>query len=231
MIPVRDDIRLCVGMPVYGGYHPHFVHPLLKLVQNPPSHLRLLPIVGDSLVSRARNRIAASFLADEKSTHLLFLDTDLIFDVEHIARLISHGEPIVAGLYPKKQKKLKWVINTRTEFGGPDERGLQRVLYAGTGCLLIAREVFATIAQKFPELRYGPDAGESEEIDYHDFFKVGVYEDPETGTRRYLSEDWYFCQLARDCGYEIQADTHVILKHVGEMIYPLDDPTAPEDLS
>lgn len=230
MIPVREDIRLALGLPVYGGYNAHFAHELIRLVKTPPCHLRLLPCVGDSLVARARNRIAANFLADEQSTHLLFLDTDLIFSIDHVARLISHDLPLVAGLYPKKQAKLKWVINTREEFGGPDERGLQKILYAGTGCLLIAREVFEAIRDHRPDLAYDPDAGETE-MAYHDFFRVGVYEDPATGERRYLSEDWYFCQLARECGYDILADTHVMLRHVGEAIYPLCDPTQPEDLS
>lgn len=231
MIPVREDIRLCLGLPVYGNYHAHFVHGLLRLVKNPPCHLQLMPLVGDSLVSRARNRIAAQFMAAEKATHLLFLDTDLVFSVDHVARLISHDLPLVAGLYPKKQRKLKWVVNTRSEFGEADEAGLQKVLYAGTGCLLIAREVFQAIREARPDLRYDPDAGESDQLDYYDYFKVGVHEDPETGARRYLSEDWYFCQLARECGYDIVADTHVMLKHLGEIAYPLDDPTAPEDLS
>lgn len=232
MIPVRDDIRLSVGLPVYGGYHPHFVPGLLKLVQNPPCHLRLLPLVGDSLVSRARNRIAAKFLADPRATHLLFLDTDLIFGVDHVARLISHDLPIVAGLYPKKQRSLKWVLNTREEFGEADpETGLQKILYAGTGALCIAREVLEAIRDARPDLAYDPDAGEPTDLTYHDFFPVGIYQDPATGRRRYLSEDWYFCQLARDCGYKIMADTHVIMKHCGDFIFPIDDPTGPEDIS
>jgi hypothetical protein len=38
---------------------------------------------------------------------------------------------------------------------------------------------------------------------------------------RYLSEDWFFCERALRLGYEIFADTRVVLKHVGEAIYPL----------
>lgn len=229
MIPVREDIRLCLGLPVYGGYHPHFVPGLLQLLKEPPCHLRILPLVGDSLVARARNRIVANFLADEKSTHLLFLDTDLVFSAEHVARLISHDLPLVCGLYPKKQRNLKWVCNTREEFGTADPAtGLQRVLYAGTGCMLIAREVFEKMAEAFPELRYDPDAGEPEHLRYHDFFRCGVHEEPATGRRRYLSEDWFFCQMAAELGYQIMVDTHVVLKHCGDCIYPIDDPTGEE---
>jgi len=174
-------------------------------------------------VSRARNRLAAAFLASD-CTHLLFLDTDLVFSPDHIARLISHGEPLVAGLYPKKQAELGWVCNVLdAEEGGPgapDARGLHAVKYAGTGCLLIAREVFGEMRAAYPELAYQPDDGDGTG-EYWDFFSVGVWECPRTGRRRYLSEDWWFCQRARDLGFEVLMDTSVVLKHCGEAVYPL----------
>ena len=216
----NPDVRLMVGLPVYGGYHAHFVPGLLDLVRRPPCHLQIAPLVGDSLVSRARNRIAARFMASDAS-HLLFLDTDLIFSPEHIARLIAHQQPFLIGLYPKKQEKLAWVCNTRADFPPRDpDTGLQRILYGGTGCMLIAREVFEAIIQKNPDLAYQPDDGEPDQPLY-DFFKVGVHHDPVADRRRYLSEDWFFCQLALDAGYPLFADTHVVLKHCGEAIYPL----------
>jgi len=209
-----------VGLPVYGGYHPLFIRSLLKLQQSPPCCLQIADHIGDSLVSRARNRIAARFLQSD-CTHLLFLDTDLIFSPEHIARLVSHDRPFLIGLYPKKQEELAWVCNTRADFPPRDpETGLQRILYGGTGCMLIAREVFESIILKHPELRYDPDHGEPEQPLY-DFFKVGVHFDEVANTRRYLSEDWYFCEMADKAGYPLYADTHVVLKHCGEAVYPL----------
>ena len=79
---------------------------------------------------------------------------------------------------------------------------------------------FEAIMAKNPDLRYDPDDGE-EEMPLYDFFKVGVHESKETGRRRYLSEDWFFCQLAAEAGYELYADTNVVLKHCGDAIFPL----------
>ena len=39
---------------------------------------------------------------------------------------------------------------------------------------------------------------------------------------RYLSEDWYFCQRWLDLGGEIFGHTHVLLRHIGPVIFPLD---------
>jgi len=224
----NPNINLCIGLPVYGGYHPLFIPGLLDLVRRPPCSLHIAPMVGDSLVSRARNRIAATFLRSS-CTHLLFLDTDLIFSPEHVARLISHDIPFVIGLYPKKQAKLAWVCNTRADFPPRDpDTGLQRILYGGTGCMLIARQVFEAIIEKNPDLAYQPDDGE-DDMPLYDFFKVGVHHDPVVDRRRYLSEDWFFCQLAAEAGFPLYADTHVVLKHCGDAIYPLAGSlTAPE---
>lgn len=215
------NTNLFIGLPVYGGYHPHFVHSLIPLLLSPPCSVRVGPCIGDSLVARARNKIVADFLETD-STHLLFLDTDLIFRPEAIARLLSHNVPIVGGLYPKKQKSLAWVCNMLPE-SAPDSRGLQRVKYIGTGCLMIRRDVIKTMIAAMPEIAYTTDSGQKQRTE-HDIFPCAPMFDKEHGQMRYHSEDWGFCRRALDLGYHVLADTCVALKHVGDCIYPIDDP-------
>lgn len=216
-------MKLFLALPVYGGYNAHFVHCLLELVAAKRDYpIVIRPHVGDSLVARARNNLAAQFLASD-CTHLLFLDTDLIFSPAHITKLVEHarnGCGVVCGLYPKKQRELGWVCNILDSAEPPAEDGLQRVKYAGTGCMLIARTMFDVLRKNFPEIEYDPDEGDAPGVKW-DFFATGVrgFE----GRRRYLSEDWMFCQRVLDCGQDIWMDTTVILKHVGEFIYPLQD--------
>lgn len=215
-------MKLFLALPVYGGYHPHFTGALMQYLthRHRPYGLMVRPLVGDSAVGRARNRLAAQFLASD-CTHLLFLDTDLVFGPADIQRLVDHPEPIVAGLYPKKQPSLAWVCNMLDPSPAPRPDGLQEVKYAGTGCLRIAREVFESMADAYPELEYQPDDGEQFDGRMWDFFTMGVWRCPETGRRRYLTEDWWFCQRARDMGYPIWMDTQIVLKHCGDAVYPL----------
>ena len=222
--PLASNMKLFLALPVYGGYDPHFVTCLLQLVTHQPrvADIIIRPCIGDSLVARARNRLCAEFLASD-ATHLLFLDTDLIFSPEHVIKLIEHakrGEPIVAGLYPKKQLELGWVCNVLDEIQEPNEHGLVAVKYAGTGCLMFSREVLTKMSELNPEIEYDPDEGDSPGVKW-DFFATGVraFE----GRRRYLSEDWMFCQRAQDAGFEVMMDTSVVLKHVGQFIYPVQD--------
>jgi hypothetical protein len=216
--------KLFVALPAYGAVPVPFTQSLIKLLLAPPAPLVVQFHPGDSLVSRARNNLTAQFLAGD-CTHLLFIDTDLIFSVEHIARLLAHDLPIVGGFYPKKQEgNLEWVCNAHVDFPPPEPNGLQSLRYLGTGFLLVKREVFDLMILTYrDEIEYVADGtGRTE----HDLWPVGVFHPPvaagvSPASARYLSEDWFFCQRALDLGYQVFGDPRVILKHIGSSIFPL----------
>jgi FkbM family methyltransferase len=219
VVPKAKPSKLFVALPVYGGLNPLFSQCLLKLISNPPCELSVRMNCGDSLVSRSRNSLTADFLESD-CTHLLFIDTDLIFSNEHVARILAQPEPVVGGLYPKKQQgPLAWVINATEKPSPVLPSGLQRVRYVGTGFLRVARHVFEEMIRWFgDDLAYTPD--QDRVRTEHDFWTVGTYKYA-NGFKRYLSEDWYFCQRWMDMGGDVYADTRIILKHVGQAIYPL----------
>ena len=62
----------------------------------------------DSLISRARNQIAAKFLANEEFTHLMFIDCDLGFSGDDIIKLLWHNKDIMTAAYPIKN--IDWKI-------------------------------------------------------------------------------------------------------------------------
>lgn len=172
--------------------------------------------VGDSHPDRARNVIARLFL-ESNCDRLLFLDADLKFDAEEIVRLCSHDVDIACGFYPlKKPGPAVWVGNALDDT--PNDKGLIRMREAGTGCLVIHRRVFEAMRTAYPEISYHADPkGEYEEWD---FFRSGVYYDPMAKRRRWLSEDWAFCRMARECGFEIYGDKSVACYHEGSCLYP-----------
>lgn len=220
--------RLLIALPCYGGCHPHFMASMFGLLVRPPCKLTVRQHIGDSLVTRARNALCAYFLHGNW-THLLFLDTDLSFEPADIHRLLSHGEEpdIVGGLYSTKTPLGNWVLNglPQGEDQGARPDGLREVLYLGTGMMLIARRVLEAMRKARPEIEYrvdddqrGKDHGGDTQWD---FFQVGTHMSPHAGRVRYLSEDWFFCQVARDLGFRIWADTRVMANHHGECAYPI----------
>src|SRR3954469_24758530 len=65
---------------------------------------------SDSLVPRARNRAAAEFLRGKRD-YLLFIDTDIVFSKEQIDFLMESDEPILAGIYCKKETEVAPCFN------------------------------------------------------------------------------------------------------------------------
>jgi len=213
--------RVFVGLCCYGGVHPNFMMSLLQFMNSRgASHLHI--IRGDSLVSRARNRIAAEFMRSDCDT-LLQIDTDIAFDHHKMIKMLQRGLPIVGGMYALKQRdKTEWCMNVLA--GKKDRRdGTTEVRYIGTGLLAVKREVFEAMIEADPSLEYEPDDNEKK-LKLWDFFRVGVVDDDRLGRRRYLSEDWFFCEAARKLGYKIFADRANVGKHYGEISFPLSKP-------
>ena len=72
-------------------------------------------ITNESLVTRARNILVAMFLANKDATHLMFIDADIGFNAENIAKMMTDtmrdDVEIVCGAYPKKGINWQTVID------------------------------------------------------------------------------------------------------------------------
>lgn len=190
---------------------------MFALQARKPCEIEVHVCQGDG-IARSRNQLTAAFLRGD-CDKLLFIDCDLIFGPDQIARIISHDEDVVGGLYPKKQEgRLEWVINSIVPPEPMRADGLQRVAYIGTGFICIRRGVFEKMLKAYPEIEFDADYGNRDK--QHDFWPMGVYTYKD-GARRYLSEDWYFCQRWNDLGGTVWADCKVPLKHIGPAIFPL----------
>jgi len=89
----------------------------------------------------------------------------------------------------------------------------------GTGFMLIPREVLEKYRDAYPELRYIPDHVRTKNFDgsreITAFFDCEI--DPVS--KRYLSEDYFFCQKARAIGIKLHMCPWMELQHVGSYIF------------
>jgi len=237
-LPVLRDPRIWLGMPVYAKIDGPFVQCLMALMGQ--SGIVQVPdfLIGDSLVNRSRNNIAKRFLEGMRGKDgagndvivrhdwLLFLDTDLIFRVEDVEKLyqfaLKKGVGIYCGTYPIKQLKPKVVFNNIAG-QSPDAEGIVEVREAGTGFMLIHRNVFEQMQEKFKdEIEYYVDMGDPNlaPVIAWDFFSVGVRFDQDLKRKRFLSEDWYFCQRWRELGGKVLMHTKTACNHIGVYNYP-----------
>ena len=177
------DIRPFVATPSYSGAMASlYVRSLLGLVNAAWTHgfaMQTRFLDGDSLLTRARNRLVAEFMADAQWTHLFWIDADVGFTPDAALRLLLSGRDVVAGVYPHKHDgwpaqglarplpagatqadfdalHARYPLNLRHTPTQADADGFVEVLDAPTGFMLIARGVFERMAAAMPELRYTP---------------------------------------------------------------------------
>ena len=206
-------------------------------------NIRIETLPNESLISRARNKFVTKFLENKEfnGTHLLFIDADIGFTLQNLLRVIEFNKEIVTCTYPVKGlywEQLLKRIKENTNISEQKMRdyllqfnvnlypntiiknGFARVKESATGFMMIKREVFTTIMDKFPNLKYKPDLRSGiEGSDYaYDFFPVGIYKEKD-GVNRFLSEDYYFCRLWEECGGEIWTDLSTPITHLGNCEY------------
>lgn len=175
-------------------------------------------VMGDSLASRAMNRISATFLETE-CDEMFIWDADVIATREQVDFLFSHDLPIVFGFYPIKEPGLKLCASSLTgEFPVTDEP-LVEMRRIGRGFVRIHREVLERMKRE--------NGGKAAPYFNHgrpewDFWSPGVYQPPlAVLSDEYLCENWAFCEHARELGYKIQGDQRISLLHRGAVNFPL----------
>jgi hypothetical protein len=240
-VPSTDAPFVYLATPCYGGMvNVHFMQSVLTLqaaCRERGIGLFVDLMGGDALITRARSRLAARFLAHKEATHLLFCDADIGFAPENLFRLLAADKPVIGGVYPLK--RIDWdKARAAAKADAPDllaaslgyvirfiptpdhsvsiDDGIAKVAYAGTGFLLIRRAALQRIVDAHPELKARMGDMDDRLADE----AVMVFEtmiEPQTG--QYLSEDYAFCRRWLDLGGEIWADMEARLTHVGAAAY------------
>ncbi len=102
--------------------------------------------------------------------------------------------------------------------------GLVEVKYAGAAFLLTRREVYETMQARL-EL---PVCNTRFERPLVPYYMPTIVSDEPTD-HWYWGEDYAFCHRARQCGYQIMADTTIRLKHYGTYGFTWEDAGADRD--
>lgn len=224
-------IDLMIGIPMYGGqaFANCFVSVigLSGLLRKAGIPFRLMYLTNESMITRARNKIAKQFLKSD-CTHLLFIDADMGFNPEGVLRMIDEQKDIIAAVYPKKTfdvrrgveavergEKLEKFIEycaPMTYYPLPDQgevdwSGPVEVAWAGTGLMLIRRQVFEELAAHVES--FVDDEYVGEEISA--FFLNG--RDPDGGGM--MGEDHFFCKQWTAIGGKIFIAPWLVTDHMG----------------
>ena len=147
-------------------------------------------------IEEMRNNIVRDALL-QGCTHLILMDTDQVYPVDTITRLLSHRLPVVGCLLFRRYPPFDPLMltgevtkySTVTEWKDGE---LVEVDATGTGCVLYDTEVFTRIPDPWFRFRKTVEGGE-------------------------IGEDIGFCHDIRKAGFKIYVDTGIKVGHLTKM--------------
>jgi glycosyltransferase involved in cell wall biosynthesis len=210
--------------------------------------LQMYFLFNESLITRARNYCVDEFLRSD-ADHLMFIDSDIGFNPQDVIALMAlqNLEPekydIIGGPYPKKcisWEKIKvavdkgvadddpnvlekfvgdYVFNpksgqTQIAIGEPCE-----VLEIGTGFMMISKPAMQKFADHYKQYMYKPDHVRTEHFDGTREILMAFQAEVDPESKRYLSEDYWFCQKAQQMGLRTWFCPWMKMQHVGTYIF------------
>jgi hypothetical protein len=239
----RAPYSIFVATPVHDQCSIHYAQGLLEFQKECMKRNVdvAFQIMKSSLVTQGRNLCVSGFL-ESGLTHMLFIDSDILFNAESIFKMIERDKDVISIPYPLKtlmwdkafRKMQKGQIKTPDDIrkslhsypmkvSNPNDidvdRGVIEVTHSPTGCMLIKRQVFDKMIKAYPDKQIVQKTViNGEYVDKPNMWNFfDTIHDPETKT--YLGEDFSFCKIWTEIGGKCHAFIDDPIAHIGEHQY------------
>jgi len=218
-------MKVLLATPAYGGQvTAAYFQSVLDLKNHAAARgldVDVMTITNESLITRGRNEIVATFMAGDW-TDLLWVDADIKFSPEHAFRLLDSPHRVCATPYAMKGLNWEQVAVTEGDADAHQEAsifsvvnympdtpvvdGFAEVLDAGTGFMRVHRSALELLIAALPEIAYETEHNVENKTRWALFDCI-------IRDGRYLSEDYTFCRRWQDLGGTVYAD--VASPHLG----------------
>ena len=203
-----------MGVPIFNFQNPQIRKNHKQIREMSEYQIEYTEVIGAS-VEHAKQMMYKKFLETD-CTHYFAVDADIFFFYEGISPidiLVNLNKEIVGGIYVYKKLPclpahrpldLQEIYEKEGKFPNDYKfvipKELHEVRWLAGGCQMIKREVIEKLMKEnlVPNL-------------------------PMVYKNEYVSEDFSFCERARQIGYKIYAEPSIKLGHQGTYLYTLDD--------
>lgn len=201
-LPNDGHIKVGVCIPSLGGWNAKFGISLISMVKKtmlwrpePEEGFKSLHLSTyskeTSMLVGSRHQLTLAALKDN-CTHMLFLDSDMVFPPDTLIRLLKARKEVVAAnattrAFPVTPiaHDLNWkVVQSRKK------DGLQKVQQVGCAVMLIDLSIMKKLSPPLFMMEWVPDLGD------------------------YCGEDVYFCAKLQEAGVDLWID-HTLSKEIG----------------
>lgn len=203
---MRKPFRLLIAIPCMDYLHADFVKSLVRLV----GHLQregishTVEIMAGTLVYFARNKLACNAI-NSGYTHILFIDSDMVFDENIVETLMFCGKDFVCGAFQARRPPYgSCIYKSLKPLEKVKDYGMEpfRVAGCGMAMTMISTEILREVQRKY-----------------------GNCFDPENIQGTAFGEDLAFCWRAGSIGAEIWCEPTARVGHMAHVpIWPGEEP-------
>lgn len=220
--------KIFLSMPVADKPELKCLFSLYQAIATCGYEVKIYATEGDSLISRVRNAHITVFYDEFKDfDYFISIDSDLEIINKNkndniFRKLISHNVDFVGGLYALKNYDDEPKTSSISMDGNnviSYNSGLAEMDWLSSGCWCLKRSAIKKMVDKYPELIYDGDGLMSHKKVYG--FYMPFIQKLDNEKKKYLSEDWAFCERWKSLGEKIFADTTILLNHIGKFPYSL----------
>lgn len=215
-------MKVVIGSTIWRTVEARHISSLVPLLRQPG--YAYAPQVGDALVERARSINATWFIKHTDADVHLSIDSDITdFTPEDVAKVCEQAmtHDIVCGLYVTRAGNQRPFPTSFIKEGedmlmGTSKDDLFPVKWGATGFMATHRRVFEKLSKSLPLLH--KSTGDRA---FYPFYQTMIVE--YAGEKILLSEDYAFCERARQAGFGVWMNPGVRLGHIGQYPYRVED--------
>src|SRR3990167_2458725 len=187
--------RIAIGITTAGLIKSQTALSLINmLLEN--RHLDCKMIFQEGPIIPLNREVIAEIAQQMNCTHLLFVDSDMVFPTNSLQRLLERDKDIIGVNY--NMRDLAPQSTVKMTPGTTKSETLFQCDGVATGFMLIKMEIFEKLKRPW--------------------FYVGLNESYKTGITL-EGHDYRFCRLAREAGYTVRCDGTINIGHIGDYVY------------
>lgn len=203
----EGGLRVVLAIPTLSKAHPACLAALgaaVPVLEADGYTVQIIPEVGNPYISAARATMLRKGM-DWKADVVVFIDHDISFRPEDLAKLIQTRGDVVAGTYRFKKPEVEFMGDVLRDSDG-DIQGRDDGALLGhrapAGFLKVTKAAVDRFMGAYPDLCYGPRYAPAV-----DLFNHGAHD------RVWYGEDYAFCRRWLDCGEKLWIVPDLDLTH------------------